>query len=129
MIEWINALMSVDKSTWIIVACICGGSTWVIRHLFSDPMYGIVVHPLLTLTTIFVYVGLQASGFIEPMILTDWIKGLFASIMMGHGLGLAIGLLIIALAGEKAEAVEGDLVKRQKPQVRTARRNFGEGMR
>ena len=128
MLEWINALMSVDKSTWIIVASICAGSTWVIRHLFSDPMYGIVVHPLLTLTTVFVYVGLQASGFIEPMILTDWIKGLFASIMMGHGLGLAIGLLIIALAGEKAEAVEGDLIKRQKLQSRKPRK-FNEGVR
>jgi hypothetical protein len=132
MAGWLASLLSVDKSTFLVIATICAMTTWTIRGQLNDPMLGFIVSPLLSICSVCIYAALQGSGLIEPMIMTDWIKGLMASIMVGHGIGVGVGMLLVAIAGERAEAVENELTRRQRPAQptqRTVRRNFRESVR
>ena len=129
---WLASLLSVDHSTFVIIAFLCGLGTWVLKPQLPNPLLSLVVQPLLTMLTLCIYALIQAFGLIDPTILTDWIKGLMASTMVGHGIGISLGMLIIAIMGEKAEAVESELLRRQgngRPAKRTVRRNFRESLR
>ena len=133
--DWLTSLLSVERSTIIIIASFCGIGTWVLRGQLSNPMLGFAIHPLLTALSVSIFAMMQASGLIEPMILTDQIKGIIAATIAGHGIGIAIGMVILLTMNDKAEATENDLTKRQaklnaKGQVqRKVRRNFQESLR
>ena len=83
----------------------------------------------------FIFALMQASGLIEQTILSDKIKGIMAATMAGHGIGIAVGMMILLLLTDKAEAIEGDLTKRQAkvaprgPVQRKVRRDFRESLR
>jgi hypothetical protein len=129
--DWLSSLFAIDKSTIVVIATLCGAGTWILRGQLYNPLLGFAIHPLLTILCVVLYALMQASGLIDPFILTDWIKGIMAATMAGHGIGIAVGMLILVLMGDKAEAVETTLGKRQgkEPVRRTVRRDFRESLR
>lgn len=133
--DWLASLMSIERSTVIVLATLCGAGTWILRGQLYNQMLGFVIHPVLTAFTVFIFALLQACGLIEPMILTDQIKGIMAATMLSHGIGLAFGMLVLLLLNDKAAAVENDLTRRQAklgdkaPVSRKVRRDFRESLR
>lgn len=138
--DWLATLFSVDGSTVVVIGTLCGAGTWVLRNQLFNPLLGFAIQPLLTMVSVSIFALLQASGLIEPMILTDKIKGIMAATMIGHGIGLAVGLLVLVMMSEKAVEGETTLTERQKrltdrdqgksaPVQRMVRRNYRESLR
>ena len=130
--NWLSSLLAIDKSTIVLIGFICGAGTWILRGQLYNPLLGFAIHPLLTTLCVALFALFQICGLIDPLVLADWLKGIMAATMAGHGIGIAVGMLILAVMSDKAEAVESDLTRRQGKKMvlpRTVRRNFREGLR
>ena len=130
--DWLSSLLSIDSSTVVWIGTFCAAGTWILRGQLSNPMLGFVIQPLLTALSVVIFALMQASGLIEQTILSDKIKGIMAATMAGHGIGIAVGMLILILVSEKGENLETELTKRAKPAApsrRVPRRNFRESLR
>jgi hypothetical protein len=112
--DWLSALFSIERGAIAAIAFICGAGTWILRGQLYNPMLGFAIHPLLTLLCVVIFALLRVGGLIEPMILTDCIKGVLVSTMMGHGIGLALGMLVLLMINDKSQTTETDLMRRQR---------------
>ena len=118
--NWLSSLLSVDKGTVIAIATLCVLGALVLRTQLEDPMIAFAFQPLLTLIGVIIYAVMQAAGVIQPIIMTDWIKGILVAAMMGNGLGIGLVLLGAALLLEKASSVETALTRKQAAGATTA---------
>ena len=130
--NWISTLLAIDKSTVVAIGALCMLGALVLRTQLEDPMIAFAFQPVLMIISVILYAILQATGAIQPIIMTDWIKGIMVSAMIGNGVGIGLVLLGSALLLEKAATIETELTRKQAPASipkRTPRRSPREALR
>ncbi len=133
MAQLLASLFSVNFNTVLIIFALCTLGSLVLRTQLEDPMISFAFQPVLAFLSVLVYSGLTAAGLIEPILTTDWIKGILVSSTVGVGVGIGLVMLCITTFEARADAIEttltkrptqasGAAVNRQKRTVRTVRR-------
>lgn len=115
MAQLLSSLLSVEFNTVLIIFCLCTLGSLVLKTQLDDPMISFAFQPVLAFLSVLVYAGLTAGSFIEPLITTEWIKGIMVSSTVGNGVGIGLILLCVAKFGERTEKMETDLTTRQAP--------------
>ena len=113
MAQLLASLFSVDFNTVLIIFALCTVGSLVLRTQLEDPMISFGIQPVLALLSVLIYAGLSAGGIIEPIITTDWIKGILVSSTMGIGIGIGLIMLCVAKFEARSDDIETALTKRQ----------------
>lgn len=113
MTQLLASFFSVDFNTVLIIFAFCTLGSLVLRTQLEDPMISFAFQPVLAFISVLVFSGLNAAGFIEPIITTDWIKGILVSSTMGIGIGIGLVMLCVAKFEARSDSIETTLTKRQ----------------
>lgn len=113
MAQLLASLFSVSFNTVLIIFALCTLGSLVLRTQLEDPMISFAFQPVLAFLSVLVFAGLEASGFIEPIITTDWIKGILVASTMGIGIGIGLIMLCVAKFEARSDSIETALTKRQ----------------
>lgn len=113
MAQLLASLFSIDINTVLIIFVLCTGGSLVIKSQLEDPMISFAFQPVLALLSVLIYAGLAAGSIIEPLIITDWIKGIMVAAMVGNAAGIGLILLLVALFSERNDNRETELLQRQ----------------
>ena len=113
MAQLLASLLSVDFNTVLIIFALCTLGSLVLRSQLEDPMISFAFQPVLAFLSVLVYSGLHAAALIEPIITTDWIKGILVASTMGIGAGVALILVGVAKLEARLEKIETTLTRRQ----------------
>jgi hypothetical protein len=114
MAQLLASLFSVSFNTVLIIFALCTLGSLVLRTQLEDPMISFAFQPVLAFLSVLVFAGLEASGFIEPIITTDWIKGILVASTMGIGIGIGLILMCVAKFEARSDQIETTLTKRHK---------------
>jgi hypothetical protein len=112
MAQLLASLFSVSFNTVLIIFAVCTLGSLVLRTQLDDPFISFAFQPVLAFLSVLVFSGLNAAGFIEPIITTDWIKGILVSSTMGIGIGIGLILLCVAKFEARSDTIETTLTKR-----------------
>ena len=112
MADWLTALLTIEKGTVFMIGALSLLGCLVLKAQLEDAFIAFGLLPLLMLVSILIFVTLQAAGAIQPIILTDWIKGILVSWTVGNSIGIGLVMLGVAVFTEKAAETETALTRR-----------------